>query len=88
MVRRAMTPAFRDEGPFSPDDFADEKETFTRAFCKNEDGSWTCKEPATLHPPAGRIQVAPGTTFYRGTKFMGFDVAEWLEAHATELSAR
>jgi hypothetical protein len=27
------------------------------------------------------IRVAPGTTFYRGTKFMGFDVAEWLEAH-------
>jgi hypothetical protein len=62
------------------EDFVDEKDVFRRAFCKNDDGSWTCTEPAILHPPAGRIQVSPGTKFYPGTKFMNFDVARWLDA--------
>ncbi len=29
--------------------------------------------------PTGRIQVAAGSTFTRGTNFMGVDFAEWLE---------
>jgi hypothetical protein len=56
------------------------EEVLRRAFSRNDDGSWTCKERATLHPPAGRIQVTPGSRFYPGTKFMNFDIAEWLEA--------
>ena len=52
---------------------------FASHFCKNPDGSWTCTSHATLHCPAGRIQVTEGSRFYPGTKFMGFDLAEWLE---------
>jgi hypothetical protein len=55
-----------------PDEFASH-------FCKNADGSWTCTSPATLHTPAGRIQVAEGSRFYPGTSFMGFDLAAWLQ---------
>jgi hypothetical protein len=55
-----------------PDDFA-------AHFCRNDDGSWTCTSAATLHGPNGRIQVATGSTFYPGTIFMGFDIAEWLQ---------
>lgn len=33
----------------------------------------------TFNGPTGRIQVTPGSRFYRGTIFMGFDVAAWLD---------
>ena len=80
-MRRATIRSLRCEDiPFSAEDFVDEKHVFRRAFCRNDDGSWTCTQPATLHPPAGRIQVSPGTRFYRGTKFMNFDVVKWLES--------
>ena len=53
---------------------------FWKAFRRNPDGSWTCVEPATLEGPGGRrIQVTPGSTFVRGTNFMGVDLAEWLD---------
>ena len=51
---------------------------FAKHFCKNPDGSWTCISPATLHTPKGRIQVTAGSRFYPGTRFMGFDLAHWL----------
>ncbi len=52
---------------------------FARFFCRNDDGSWTCVAPATLETPTGRIQVAQGSRFTPGTKFMGFDIAAWLD---------
>jgi len=58
---------------------------FARQFCRNHDGSWTCVSPAEFNGPTGRIQVAPGSRFYRGTIFMGFDLAAWLDE---ELEAR
>jgi hypothetical protein len=33
---------------------------------------------ARFETPKGRIQVTPGTTFFPGTEFMGFDVASCL----------
>jgi hypothetical protein len=50
----------------------------SQAFRRNTDGSWVCIVPATLDLPIGRIQVVPGTTFTKGTTFMGADVVEWL----------
>jgi hypothetical protein len=38
-------------------------------------------EPASLDLPSGRIQVAPGTRFTRGTMFMGIDLAAMLDEH-------
>jgi hypothetical protein len=49
-------------------------------FGRNPDGSWTCTAAGTFNGPGGRIQVTPGSRFYPGTMFMGFDVALWLEA--------
>ena len=51
---------------------------FYRAFARNDDGSWTCIEATTLSHPAGRIQVAEGSRFYPGARFMGIDVVRWL----------
>ena len=52
---------------------------FATHFCRNHDGSWTCTRAGTFDGPGGRIQVAPGSRFYPGTIFMGFDVAAWLD---------
>jgi hypothetical protein len=52
---------------------------FATHFSRNPDGSWTCISAGTFSGPNGRIQVTPGSTFYRGTMFMGFDLAAWLE---------
>lgn len=38
-----------------------------------------------FHGPNGRIQVTPGSRFYPGTIFMGFDLAAWLDE---ELASR
>ena len=53
--------------------------SFIRSFVRDNAGRWTCVEPATLETPAGRIQVAPGTTFTRGTHFMNCDLAAMLD---------
>jgi hypothetical protein len=54
-------------------------EQFAKQFIRETEGSWLCVEPAELQTPSGRIQVAPGTKFTRGTSFMGVDVAMLLE---------
>jgi hypothetical protein len=51
----------------------------SKAFRHNADGSWSCVAPVTLEHPKGRIQVTPGSIFTRGGRFMGIDVAEWLD---------
>ena len=56
-------------------------ETFIKNFVREADGCWRCVSPAELLVAAGRIQVAPGTTFTKGTKFMGVDLAAMLDEH-------
>jgi hypothetical protein len=41
--------------------------------------TWTCVAPVTIDHPRGRIQVAPGSSFSKGTNFMGVDLAAWLD---------
>lgn len=59
---------------------------FVTHFSRNPDGSWTCISAGTFSGPNGRIQVSPGSTFYRGTMFMGFDLAAWLDDELPEQS--
>jgi hypothetical protein len=60
---------------------------FASHFCRNHDGSWTCTSSGEFTGPNGRIQVAPGSRFYRGTSFMGFDLAAWLDAELQNRAA-
>jgi len=53
---------------------------FATHFCRSANGSWTCTSAATFNGPNGRIQVTPGSRFYPGTMFMGFDLAAWLDS--------
>lgn len=50
-----------------------------RAFRRNTDGSWTCLQAIRIDHPRGRIEVTPGTRLPRNTRFMGADLAAWLE---------
>ena len=61
---------------------------FIKHFARDPYGAWLCIEPATLQLPQGRIQVAPGTKFTRGTKFMNVDLAELLEEEYQRQQAR
>jgi hypothetical protein len=56
---------------------------FAKAFVRNYDGSWTCVAPATLdNNLTRRVQVALGTRFVRGQKFMNIDLAGLLDEEA------
>lgn len=55
-------------------------ERFIKKFVREGAGVWACIEPAELQLPLGRIQVAPGTRFTRGSTFMGVEVAKLLDA--------
>ena len=50
-------------------------------FLRIEPGKWTCVRSGEFQSPTGRIQVAVGTTFTRGTVFMGYDIAQALDEH-------
>jgi len=63
-------------------------ESFIRNFVRDGEGCWRCVSPAELQIEVGRIQVAPGTTFTKGTMFMGLDVAAMLDEHHQLYSAR
>ena len=51
-------------------------------FRRHADGSWECVMPSTLNGPMGRIQVNKGLRVWPGMRFMGVDLAKWLEAEA------
>ena len=55
---------------------------FIEKFIRDANGTWTCIAPATFDGPNGRMQVTPGTCFAPGTRFMGVDLAEWLDKQA------
>jgi hypothetical protein len=55
---------------------------FIKNFVRTPDGGWLCVELAELKTPQGRIQVAPGTRFERGTIFMGVELARMLDEQA------
>ena len=52
---------------------------FIKHFMREGPGVWTCTNHATLLLDSGRIQVAPGTRFTRGTLFMGVELAKLLD---------
>ena len=56
-------------------------EELMRHFLRVEAGKWTCVRSGEFQLPSGRIQVAVGSTFTRGTMFMGFDLARALDEH-------
>ena len=54
-------------------------EELRKAFRRNPDGSWSCVRPIRIEHPNGRIEVVEGTRLVRNTRFMGVDLAAWLE---------
>jgi hypothetical protein len=52
---------------------------FIQRFVREGEGVWLCVSAAELQLPGGRIQVAVGTRFTRGTRYMGVDLAQLLD---------
>jgi hypothetical protein len=57
---------------------------FIKDFVRDADGAWTCVTAVDLDGPTGRIQVTPGARFTPGTRFMGIDLALWLDEQARD----
>jgi hypothetical protein len=53
-------------------------------FVREKDGAWVCVKPTELVLASGRIQIAAGTRFTPGTRFMGVDLARLLEDGTTK----
>ena len=54
-------------------------------FVRDKDGAWVCVQPTELVLPSGRIQIAVGTRFTPGTRFMGVDLVQVLENSTARL---
>ena len=61
---------------------------FIRHFVRIEPGKWTCVRDGEFQGPNGRIQVTIGSTFAKGTNFMGIDMAELLEEQYEQNNGR
>ncbi|MFC2072842.1 hypothetical protein ACFLUU_09170 [Chloroflexota bacterium] len=57
-----------------------EKEiAYKDAFNKASDGNWRCIQACSIEMENKVIVFSEGTTFTRGTPFMGIDVTKWLD---------
>jgi hypothetical protein len=54
---------------------------FILCFMRESAGHWTCVKPCEISLAGGRMQVAVGTRFTVGTRFMDVDVADLLDRH-------
>jgi hypothetical protein len=54
-------------------------QNFVEGFVREQDGTWCCIQAAELDLPGGRVQVAVGTRFAPGNRFVGVDLARLLE---------
>ena len=52
---------------------------FIQCFRRDSPGHWTCTRPCEIDLSGGRIQVAAGTIFTAGTRFMDVDIAALLD---------
>jgi hypothetical protein len=61
-------------------------EKFARAFVRDNDGSWFCREPVHFVGYHGPFTTTPGVTYRKGKLNQGYDVAVWLdEWHSQQL---
>jgi hypothetical protein len=58
---------------------------FMRAFVRNQDGSWFCRDVVHVRGPHGQASTTPGVTYRKGSKLLNgqYDVAEWLDQMST-----
>jgi hypothetical protein len=54
---------------------------FKRALKAGPPTLWLCVQAVEFELPSGRTQVAPGTRFTRGARYMDMDLAQLLDEH-------
>jgi len=52
---------------------------FVKCFRRESAGHWVCTKPCEIELAGGRVQVAAGTRFTKGTRFMDVDIADLLD---------
>jgi hypothetical protein len=62
-------------------------EKFARAFVRNPDGSWFCREAAPFVGAHGPMTATPGVTYRRGKLNQRYDIALWLDEWHGQKSA-
>ena len=63
-------------------------QNFIRNFIRIGPGRWKCVKASDYQSPGGRIQVCAGSRFFRGTSFMGIDLAKLLDEQYEKDSSR
>ncbi len=61
------------------------------SFKRNPDGSWISVKAVFLYNAAGEEIFLPSDMTFRkgkGVRFMGFDLAEYLEQHSTDATVQ
>jgi hypothetical protein len=54
-------------------------QNFAKGFIRNPDGSWQCVAPVRYITSNGEtVSCTPGTTYRRGHRHQGVDLAGWL----------
>ena len=51
---------------------------------KNDDKSWSAKEPVEIGGQAGRLDYVPGEKYHEGESKNGLDIAKLLNANCTK----
>lgn len=60
---------------------------FARAFVRNPDGTWFCREVVHVLGPSGPMSTTPGVTYRQGRPVQGYDLAQWLDDwHGAQLA--
>jgi hypothetical protein len=63
-------------------------EQFIKHFRREAGGIWVCESAATVELPQGRVQVAAGSRFTIGTKFMNVELARLLDEAYSRMHTR
>ncbi|MFH1639957.1 MAG: hypothetical protein ABIB93_06605 [Chloroflexota bacterium] len=51
----------------------------TDSFSKDSDGTWRCLKGCSIKIERNEVVFAEGMTFIEGNRYLGIDVAKWLE---------
>jgi len=66
----------------SGDEVRATEDNVASAFSFTPDGSWLCVRSVTVPIRSRTMQVEPGMVFARGVRYMGVDLASWLDKNA------
>ena len=58
------------------------EDDFASAFSLTPEGHWLCVRSVAVPIHSRTMQVEPGMVFARGVRYMGVDLASWLDKNS------